>query len=88
MAKEYNLGRLQGNSIYEQYLLDNNNLMKLMRGFLLTANNFYNLFQLIAYVDFNLYKKLYRIEKVQLAQQRNFKWNGYEIDIDSQCLKI
>ena len=87
LTKEYILGRMQCNAVYGQYVLDNINPMKLTRGFLLIVNNFYNLFQLIAYVDSNLYKELYGIAKVQLAKQRNTKWNGYEIDIDSEMLE-
>ena len=78
---------MQGNAVYGQYVPDNINPMKLTRGFLLTVNNFYNHFQLIAYVDSSLYKELYGIAKIQLAKQRNVKWNGYEIDIDSSMFE-
>ena len=73
LTKEYILGRMQGNALYGQYVPVNINPMKLTRRFLLTVNNFCNHFQLIAYVDANLYKELHGIEKIQLAKQKNVK---------------
>ena len=77
---------MNGNQEYGNYVPNNIDPRKLTRGFLLTVIIFYIILQLIAYVDKELYKNLYSISKMQMAQKSFAKWNDYVVEIDHNLL--
>ena len=72
---------MNGNQEYGNYVPNNIDPRKLTRGFLLTVIIFYIILQLIAYVDKELYKNLYSISKMQMAQKSFAKWNDYVVKL-------
>ena len=77
---------MNGNQEYGNYVPNNIDPRKLTRGFLLTVIIFYIILQLIAYVDKELYKNLYSISKMQMAQKSFSKWNDYVVEIAHNLL--
>ena len=63
---------MKGNDKYAKYTPDVNDPKKFSKNFLLL---------LIAYIDPNLYRELYSINKKQLQDRIYNKWGHYQIDI-------
>ncbi len=71
-----------GNAEYGYYVPDKVAPKLLSREFLLAVNNIYNFYQLVAYVDPELYRKLQATEKEQSGQKNLCQWNEYKVKIN------
>lgn len=78
-----------GNANYGYYILDRVKPLSLSRDFLLTVSDLFILLftQLIAYVDAELYKKLYIISKEEISKRNSNKWKDYQIIIDDDIIE-
>ena len=78
-----------GNANYGYYILDRVKPLSLSRDFLLTVSDLFILLftQLIAYVDAELYKKLYIISKEEISKRKSNKWKDYQIIIDDDIIE-
>ena len=80
---------MMGNANYGYYILDRVKPLSLSRDFLLTVSDLFILLftQLIAYVDAELYKKLYIISKEEISKRNSNKWKDYQIIIDDDIIE-
>ena len=78
-----------GNDNYDYYIPDKVKTLSLSRDFLLTVSDLFILLftQLIAYVDAELYKKLYIISKEEISKRNSNKWKDYQIIIDDDIIE-
>ena len=78
LDKSYIIEKMKGNPEYAAYTPDISEPKKFSKDFLLL---------LIAYVDPNLYRQLYSINKKQLQERVYNKWGDYQINISKNLLK-
>ena len=78
LDKAYIIERMKGNPTYADYTPDVSDAKKFSKDFLLL---------LIAYVDPQLYRELYSINKRQLQDRIYNKLGDYQIDISKDLLK-
>ena len=78
-----------GNANYGYYIPYRVKPLSLSRDFLLTVSDLFILLftQLIAYVDAELYKKLYIISKEEISKRNSNKWKDYQIIIDDDIIE-
>ena len=73
-----------GNEKYGDYVPDKVSPNLLSRDFLLSVRYYFKYFQLIAFVDADLYKKLQSIEKDQLSKKNYNKWEEYRVKLNKE----
>ena len=78
LDKDYIISRMKDNPVYADYTPDINDPKKFSKSFLL---------HLITYIDPNLYRELYSINKKQLQDRIYNKWGDYQIDISKELIK-
>lgn len=71
-----------GTEEYGKYVPNGTSPQNLHREFLLAVSNIHLNYQLIAYIQPNLYQELKNIEKEHLNQKYLNKWNQYQIQIN------
>lgn len=77
LDKSYIISKMMGNLEYAQYTPDNIDPHKLSKKFLLT---------LVSYVDHDLFKQFYAIQKKQTLEKAYSSWKPYKIDISKNLL--
>ena len=78
LDKKYIINKMKNNPAYAIYTPDIKDATKFSKEFLLL---------LVAYIDPNLYRELYAINKNQLAERFFNKWGDYKIDIKKEYIK-
>lgn len=78
LDKSYIIERMKGNGAYAQYTPDVKDAKKFSKDFLLL---------LIAFIDPQLYRELYSINKKQLQDRIYNKWGDYQINISNDLVK-
>ena len=78
LDKNYIIEKMKGNPAYAEYTPDIKDPKKFSKEFLLL---------LVAYVDPNLYREIYSINKKQLSERIFNKWGDYKIDIREDLVK-
>lgn len=77
LDKNYLIEKMKGNAIYAQYTPDHIDPKRYSKAFLLN---------LIAYLEPELFKKLYMIQKQQLLNKSFNTWANYKLEIKSDLL--
>ena len=75
LTKQFLIQLIKGNALYLKYLPNSINLDKLSKSFLFTVS-FYIIFQLIANIEPQTYRKLYEIYKNKESQKAFKKWDN------------
>lgn len=78
LDKKYLIERMKSNNTYALYTPDVCDPMKFSKIFLL---------KLIAYIDPNLFREIYSINKKQKAERNYNKWGDFKIDINRDLIK-
>ena len=72
MDKKYLIDKMRGNSLYSLYTPDSTDPMKFSKNFLL---------RLIAYIDPELFAKLYSINKSQNNEKQYNNWSNFKVEV-------
>lgn len=78
LDKKYLIERMKSNHVYALYTPDICDPLKFSKAFLL---------KLIAYVDMDLFREIYSINKKQKAERNYNKWGDFKIDIKQEFIK-
>ena len=78
LDKDYLISKMKGNDAYVPYTPDTMDPKRFSKQFLLT---------LIAYLDSNLFKQLYSINKDQSKNKFYNSWNDFQVNISSDLIK-
>ena len=78
LDKDYIISKMKDNPAYAEYTPDIDDAKKFSKSFLLL---------LVAYIDPNLYRELYSINKKQLQDRIYNKWGDYQIDVSKDLIK-
>lgn len=78
LDKDYIISKMKDNPAYAEYTPDVDDAKKFSKSFLLL---------LVAYIDPNLYRELYSINKKQLQDRIYNKWGDYQIDVSKDLIK-
>ena len=77
MDKKYLIDKTRGNSLYSLYTPDSTDPMKFSKNFLL---------RLIAYIDPELFAKLYSINKSQNNEKQYNNWSNFKVEVNNEIL--
>ena len=78
LDKKYLIEKMKKNNTYALYTPDTCDPMKFSKAFLM---------KLIAYIDPNLFREIYSINKKQKAERNYNKWGDFKIDIKNDLIK-
>ena len=77
MDKKYLIDKMRGNALYSLYTPDSTDPMKFSKNFLL---------RLIAFVDPELFAKLYSINKSQNNEKQYNNWSNFKVEVNNEIL--
>lgn len=83
LTKKFIISLIKGKPKYIDYLPDKVKLEHLSKSFLFSVNN-YLILQLIAFLEPEVYSKLYDLYKKKSAETVFHKWDDYAIDVPSE----
>lgn len=80
LTKKFVASIIKGKPKYKDYIPDNAKLENLSKSFLFSVSNII-IFQLIAFIEPNIYSSLYELYKQKSAENIYHKWDDYAIDV-------
>ena len=85
LTKKFVISLIKGKPKYLEYLPDNVRLENLSKDFLFSVSQ-YIIFQLVAYIEPNIYAQMYDMYKKKTVDNAMKKWDEYGVNISSDMV--